>query len=148
MIVIGTTRFSDKTWGENKKWRESNNVDGCVYGVSCKVPENISKIAKIMVIEMNNTCNKVMGVGLVDNVGKRGIYRIYNDHYYNRYVYEGKKRVDREKMGDKVQLMNLERLLFKGKGHMKRGCGITRMALKKLKKNGLDKYLSGLFDEV
>ncbi|SVC87961.1 uncharacterized protein METZ01_LOCUS340815 [marine metagenome] len=148
MIVIGTTRFSDQTWEENKKWRESNKAGGCAYGLPCKIPVNISKRAKILVIEMNNTHNKVMGVGLVNNAGKRGIYRIYSDHYYNRYIYEGEKRVDREKMVEGEKMVELEKLLFKGKGHMKRGRGITRVSLKKLKKGGLDKYLRGLFDKV
>ena len=29
---IGTVRFSNETFQENKKWREENDWDGCIYG--------------------------------------------------------------------------------------------------------------------
>ena len=145
---IGTTRFDNKTWGENETWRKSHNWEGCIYGVPGKLPEDVRKLAIIYVIEMNNERNEIMGIGRVKNNHCRERCRLYSDPNYNRYIYRGKKRVDKGGMLDKECVEILEKLLFKGKAHMKRGQGITRLRAKKVKKDWerISTYIKSLFD--
>ena len=147
MLHIGTTRFNEKTWGENETWRRTHGWEGCIYGVPGTLPEDIRKSAFIYVIEMNNERNEIMGVGRIKN--NRGTHcRLYSDPNYNRYIYRGKKRVDKVDMLDKECVEILEKRLFKGKAHMKRGQGITRLWAKKVKKDWerISKYIKSLFD--
>jgi hypothetical protein len=80
----------------------------------------------LAVIEMNNEANRVEGIGYVIN--KPWVdryYRVYENANYNRYMYLGKKRLDRSEL-DPELLCALEFLLFKGKSHSKRGSGLTK----------------------
>ena len=58
-FYIGTTRFSAKTFDENKKWRTKHNWVGCCYGVNKKVSPTIPPNALIYVLEMNNDTNTI-----------------------------------------------------------------------------------------
>jgi len=83
------------------------------------------------VIEMNNSQNKIQGIGLIINKHHPDkYYRIYNDQDYNRYIYKGKKRLDVSIITDpyyKKVIEVLEQLLFKGERHCKRAQGITEL---------------------
>ena len=66
-FYIGLARFNDATFEENKRWRATNNWKGCIYTprkpISTKIPIN----SLLVVIEMNNQQNKIMGFGLIKN---------------------------------------------------------------------------------
>ena len=140
--MIGTTRFSEQTYQENKRWRESNQYAGCIYGTPRKMAEKIRRGREIYVIEMNNTVNQVMGIGKIKNESQhcRQKYRMYKDDFYNRYTYMGECRVDRKDI-KKEKLLELEKVLFYGKGHMKRGSSITCISHQKVDVD----YIKSLF---
>ena len=126
---LATTRFSNRTWAENKKWRAEHDWGGCIYG--CPIPIahadyrwKIDKNERIFVIEMNNETNQVEGIGCILNHMRYDLdARIYSDFNYNRYIYRSNVRITRDKI--EPVLDTLENILFKGKGHLKRGHGIT-----------------------
>lgn len=125
---IGTVRFTNKTYEENLKWKERKNHKGCIYGLDTKITDNINKGEYIFVIEMNNDKNKIMGIGLIKNITipiERS--RIYEDELYNNYLYKGKKHITREKLMEMKSnmVLFLEKMLFHGYHHFKRGNGCT-----------------------
>ena len=125
---IGTVRFTNKTYEENLKWKERKKHKGCIYGLDTKITDNINKGEYIFVLEMNNDKNKIMGIGLIKNVTiptQRS--RIYEDEIYNKYVYKGKNHITREKLIEMntVMILFLEKMLFTGCHHFKRGNGCT-----------------------
>ncbi len=87
-------------------------------------------------IEMNNEQNQIAGFGMLINKRKMERDRniIYEDRNYNRYVYKGDIRADREWLLSTNQSLieKLEILIFKGKDHIKRGVGFTSIPKKKL----------------
>lgn len=143
-FLIGTIRFNNKTYIENINWKKRKDYIGCAYGLNKKIPVSIKK--PIFVIEMNNTVNKIMGIGKINNIICNKS-RMYHEDRYNKYLYKGKKfisRLDIIKNIDKgeVVLKLLENELFLGYSHFKRGHGlmiynwdrISRIG-KKVKKN-------------
>lgn len=136
LFYITATRFNNETWEQNKRYREKYNFKGCIYGVPKLMPQSILKESKIYVFEMNNSkpC-KIMGLGILYNkirIDKK--YIIYNDMNYNRYTYIGKHRIDREKLNknELEKMEKVENIVFKGKGHIKRGFGISCFSLKQI----------------
>lgn len=124
---FAVTRFDNETWAQNYDYRQSKNIDGCVYGVPSKITENIQVDEWVCVIEMNNETNQVMGIGLIKNylkMEKRN--KIYDEQYYNNYTYVGKQHLNRNEI-QKQTLDHLECMLFYGKGHLKRGKGIQQI---------------------
>ena len=130
MLKLACTRFSSTTWEENCRYRDKYSIKGCIYGtprqMTSKIPENVD----VIVLEMNNTTNKVIGLGLIKKIcrlDKR--YHIYSDGNYNRYVYSGAHRIDRAELNKKEDKMIwvLDELLFKGKRHCKLAQGITEL---------------------
>jgi hypothetical protein len=130
-IDIATTRFSDRTFNENKIWRENNGISGCIYGTPIMMSSKIKEGEATFVIEMNNDRNKIEGIGLVINRHAREHYaNIHSNRNLARYLYSGQYRLDRslvESEYHKKVIWVLEILLFKGSGHSKRSIGITRL---------------------
>jgi len=130
MFYIGTVRFSNETFQENKKWREDNNWDGCVYGSPIPIAKSpywrrVDMGAKIFILEMNNDENKIEGIGCIKNFIRYDLSdKIYEDNNYNRYIYRSSNRMDRKDIKDDV-LIFLENIVFRGKGHLKRSHGIS-----------------------
>lgn len=135
MYEIATTRFNNNTWMENVRWREKNNWNGSIYGTPKQISERFTPNIYIFILEMNNDINKIKGVGLIKNrilINKthdkkhNKYYKIYNEQNYNRYIYKSKYRIDRKEMTleEKKVLRILDKLVFKGKTHLKRGQGI------------------------
>ena len=125
---IGTVRFTNKTYVENIKWKERKNHKGCIYGLDTKITDTINKGEYIFILEMNNDKNKIMGIGLIKNVTiptERS--RIYEDEIYNNYIYKGKNHITREKLMEikSDMVLFLEKILFHGCHHFKRGNGCT-----------------------
>ena len=147
-FIIATTRFNNETFMENKRWRETNLVGGCVYKVPIKIASSITIGIGMYIIEMNNSTNKIEGIGVIRNQLRYDCSQIiYSDRNYNRYTYRGLKRLDRVDIlaadGGEEFLREMESVLFKGKGHMKRGQSITRLPVKKSLPKYV-KFISGL----
>ena len=127
--MMVTTRFSEETYEQNRHYRSKYKEIGCIYGPSRKMSQRISPRAIVYVIEMNNTLNRIEGVGLIRNMlSMDKNYRIYKEGNYNRYIYKGTYRLDRTDIDPHI-LAIFDTLLFKGKSHLKRGLGFTRIPL-------------------
>jgi hypothetical protein len=123
-----TSRFNNKTWEENAKFREKAKQIGCVY---CS-PEQITQKNPVesinFVLEMNNDTNKILGIGMIRNHPHINKYAVYENMNYNRYVYIGKNRIDRGDMTDKEEeiMKFFDIICFTGNKHMKRGNGLKQ----------------------
>ena len=205
--TLACTRFNNKTWQEREQWLATyrpiyeqtyKRPLKCIYG--CPREISHSKFApqqNILVIEMNNDENRIIGIGEIKNQTANEVYRtpsavvsfatahstpasgtvlnpdknhavnrtpslgdgpppaavkfnIFSDRNYARYIYIGnthyatRDELIRNHTPD-AQYINehlttqlphqesvvgyLERLLFKGPRHMKRGTGITNIKI-------------------
>jgi hypothetical protein len=150
MYVVATTRFNQKTWNENERWRENNNFKGCIYNTPKQNNINILPTTIMFILEMNNDANKIQGVGIIKNnivIGKS--FRIYEERNYNRYTYKSDYRIDRSILNKNENdvFSVLDILLFRGSRHMKRGQGITSLPLWIAKNKHIDfiKFFRELF---
>ena len=131
MYGVLLSRFTNETLMENRRWRETHNIP-CIYSNSLAISDNLPLI-DYFVIEMNINTNKIAGIGLIENkLVKRGP-KIYSNPYFNRYIYSGKYFIPIEEIQNVKILEELEKMLFYGKGHLKRG-GLTLFPPKLLKK--------------
>ena len=151
-FYIGTTRFSDFTFQENKQWRIKHKWEGCIYGVNKKISPNIPYMALIYVLEMNNDTNTIEGIGLVRNYINTDynvcIYK--SDLNYNRYIYNSRHHILRKDIKYPKMMNLLEQIVFTGAGHYKRGQGITTIAWKKFNirtVKALKVFFQGLFKQ-
>jgi len=130
---ILTIRFNEETWNENCVYRQNNPTIACIYGSKCELNDKYDK-SLFFVIEMNNTLNRIEGIGMIKN--KSYIYdrkySFYTNDNYNRYMYKGSFRLDRE-----ILLLHNSRLvdvldstLFQGRNHYKRGIGFMKLTEK------------------
>ena len=78
MIKLAVTRFNNTTFNENKKWRESRQYDGSIYGSSVKIKESVSPEVILIVFEMNNTLDIIEGIGIIKNSIIHKKYNIYS----------------------------------------------------------------------
>tara|TARA_Y100000992_G_scaffold124944_1_gene81936 strand:- start:15 stop:545 length:531 start_codon:yes stop_codon:yes gene_type:complete len=126
-----TTRFSEETWKENIKYRIEKNHNGCIYCAPDPINKNIPINSIMFVLEMNNNSNNIMGIGMIKNHSICNKYKVYEKDNYNRYVYIGKKRIDRTEMNEEEEkvMKIFDSLCFKGNKHMKRGQGIKSFPL-------------------
>jgi hypothetical protein len=197
--LLACTRFNNKTWQEYQDWLNTHQQSyeqiyqrplKCIYGSPREIShKKFPPQANILVIEMNNDENKIMGIGEIQNQTASETYKpvaggappppfrkIFSDRNYTRYIYIGNTRyASREELErnhtEDAQYINahlaniitllqtatstspppppsnstvceylrrdhppswgggtlLERMLFKGARHMKRGSGITRV---------------------
>ena len=149
-FFIGTTRFNNDTFAENSNWRRKHNHEGSIYALNKKIPSYIPADTLIYVLEMNNDENKIMGIGLIRN--KRDTQqriRIYHDNpYYNRYIYHSNQRIAAADVEHQKLLKLMEKLIFKGSRHMKRGQGITCIPWKRFKKGKTRKIIRLFFQSM
>ena len=126
MFHIGCTRFNNSTYQENINYRLKNG-ESVIYGSALKIRNIYLPNCLIFVIEMNNDSNKIEGIGLIRNslVNKR--LRLYEHIEYNRYIYNGKYWLNREKLDllDQEITQICDIILFKGKSHLKCRSGIS-----------------------
>lgn len=130
VFTIVTTRFNDMTWEQNQNYRNRFNFKGCIYGVQHAMSPKIFLNSYVFVVEMNNSKNKIEGIGLVKNIPNlERKYIIYDDPNYNRFIYKGKYRLDREELLslDNKIVEILDHICFKEKTHLKRGSGFMRI---------------------
>lgn len=138
MITIASTRFNKKTWDENCAYRERENINGCIYCAPIQLSPKIPINSLVFVIEMNNTSNKIEGIGLIRNSPNSNFTRkdrFYEDSNYNAFIYKGGYRISRTELKryNKTIVKALDHILFKGKTHLKRGSGIKTIPEKLLK---------------
>ena len=137
MITIASTRFNNDTWNENMDYRRTNELQGCIYGTPNPMSELIPLNTNVIICEMNNSCDKIMGLGLIKNyLYTNKQHKIYSKGNYNRFTYLSEYRIDREDVleDEKKIIEDLEKIVFKGKDHIKRGFGITSIPQKKMSK--------------
>jgi predicted transcriptional regulator len=175
--ILACTRFNNKTWQEYQQWKNTYQQSyeqiyqrplKCIYGCPREISDKkFPPQAKILVVEMNNDENKIMGIGEIINQTASEAYRsnnnkpqttaaarvkfnIFSDRNYTRYIYIGntyyasREELERNQTEDaqyinkqlksampqttqEIQIQSIERLLFKGSGHMKRGSGISKI---------------------
>ena len=145
-----TSRFTNSTLMENRRFKEKNNI-GCIYCCPDPITKKIPTDAVVFVLEMNNELNKIEGIGMIRNHPIVNKYSVYSDGNYNRYVFKGKYHISRKSMNDdEEQLMQaFDILCFKGNTHMKRGQGLKSFPLELLYncRNMLDivKFICNMF---
>jgi len=134
-----TTRFTTETYSENKRYCENNSIK-CIYNGSLPISDKLP-YQDYYILEMNNTTNKIMGIGQISKKLQPTV-QIYTYRYYNRYTYKGIKYAslenenienlnitDEEKTKIKILIKEIEKKIFYGKGHIKRGSSITSFPL-------------------
>ena len=127
-----TTRFNHDTWVENELFRSRHDDIQCVYGSPQQITSKVNPRIPICVVEMNNSNNQILGIGLIRNEPTpRYEYMPYSCGNYNRFVYIGNHRLNREDLPPEL-IDILEHILFKEKTHMKRGAGFTTVPNKLL----------------
>jgi len=134
MIHIVSTRFNNETWEENLNYRIKHNVK-CIYGTPLEFTQHICIDANVFVLEMNNSKNKIEGIGLIKNrpcFDK--YYKIYQEGNYNRYIYKSNYHLSREQLLNinEILVRVFDFILFKQKTHLKRGSGFTTIPEKLL----------------
>ena len=139
-------------------------MDECVYGSPIPMKHAVREGAWMIVLEMQNDANKIVGIGLVKNSPNLPIVPIvpiphssgskcggalkpsvYNCGNYNRFIYQGAYRIDLLSNDDddikltqeeQLVIKMLELALFYGANHSKRGKGICE----------LPKHVASLYD--
>jgi hypothetical protein len=148
-----TTRFSEKTWNENMEYKRKHNLpqSSCIYGSPQTVSREIPDNALVIVLEMNNDTNQIMGIGLVRNHAYIKQHRIYSNDNYNRYSYLGKYHIDRSNITEEEETIMkvFDILCFTGSRHMKRLQGMKMFPVDMLyntsKVLDLHKYIREMF---
>ena len=113
-VILACTRFNNKTWHEYQDWKSANQQTyeqiykrplKCIYGAPREISHKIiPPEAQILVIEMNNDENRIMGIGQIQNKTASEAYRsknqssvattnvkfnLFSDRNYTRYIYIG-----------------------------------------------------------
>jgi len=131
---IVTTRFNRETMLENAAFREKNPRIGCIYCCPIPITEKIIPDTVLFVLEMNNSTNRIEGIGLIKNRPICNKYKVYVNISYNQCVYMGTIRISRTEMTEEEEEMMkvFDILCFKGASNMKRGQGITAFPIEVL----------------
>ena len=131
-FAVCVTRYNTATWTERTAWLDANPDYACIYKSPVPIRTDIPYETPLFVLEMNNDTNQIMGVGhIINEIRGDRSYRVYADQNYNRYTYLGRRRLDRAViMRSRINariIETLERMLFYGGRHCKRGQGIDLM---------------------
>ena len=135
MFTIVTGRYNNETWDATVQYRTKKKF-ACIYAPPYKLVDAIDANSAVFVIEMNNSKNEIMGIGLIKNkLVTDKVYKVQADSNCNRYIYIGEYHISREILDDYNPLLVyvLDEILFKGYTHSKRGSGLTRIPEKILK---------------
>lgn len=154
MNPVCITRFSNTTYDERNRWCTKHNFKGSIYGSPNMINSTILPDQKILVLEMNNSINKIVGIGIIYNklnlTNRR--CKIYSDNNYNRYIYKSDKYIDISSLDeiDSKIIEQLELLLFKGKRNYKRGQGIQRIPLyiRQLKSINIEHFINTIVNKL
>jgi hypothetical protein len=90
-------------------------------------------------IEMNNDINKIIGIGIIKKeLAPKA--KVYANPYFNRDIYKGDQYIPIELVKKEI-VDELEKVLFYGRNHLKRG-GITLFPPSKMKKEYIKEFKS------
>lgn len=135
MYSVVTTRFNNDTLDANYSYRLRRGLK-CLYCCPIELSPKILYDMPVFVIEMNNSINKIEGIGLIKNKSETSkYYKVHQDGNTNRYIYIGNYFLDGKTIQeyDSHLVYILEEILFKGYTHSKRGQGLTLIPEKVLK---------------
>ena len=135
MLTIITTRFTNESLQERINYIQKHHITGCIYGSPKEITYRILPESLLFVIEMNNSTNQIMGIGLIRNRPTFDkYYKIYANGNYNRYIYKSEYHLDREilKRYNSKLVDVLDYILFKERTHLKRGTGFVTVPIKLL----------------
>jgi len=135
MFTIVTGRYNNETWEASVLYRERKKF-ACIYAPPYKLAESIDINSPVFVVEMNNSLNQIMGIGLIKNkLITDKVYKVQEDSNCNRYIYIGEYHISRELLNNynPFLIYVLDDILFKGYTHSKRGLGLTKIPEKVLK---------------
>jgi hypothetical protein len=126
MPWILTSRFSNETMAENRAYAAKMKVK-CIYSSPRPITEVVPTNAIMFMIEMNNSTNLVVAIGMVRNVGRCNAHVIYTNKQYNVFTYVGHTLILREEMIEpELTIMRaLDILCMSGAYHQKRLIGIS-----------------------
>jgi hypothetical protein len=128
---VVTTRFNTETLSQNIAYRKTYNVQ-CIYCEQVPMPMYILLNNFVFVIEMNNSTNEIAGIGMVRNTPADVSIKEMYGNPSSVYMYKGILHLNRETMlrmnAHFVDIM--DKILFTGKTHSKRGCGFTSIPVK------------------
>ena len=157
---IYTTRFTSETYEENRAYKQNmlDGFKGSLYSTTLSFPVNASMSKYFFVLDMNNTTNKLMGVGFMKNLlAKDQNIRVHKRQGFNLNIYKSDFYISLDSVDsvDSVEkggrslwktflAKEFESYLFYGKSNMKRGGAFTRFPLKKMEYKHL-KFLLMLF---
>ena len=89
-----TTRFTNETYEELQRFKENNDLIGkSIFNIPIKLRfTNVSYEYPMIVLEMNNSENELMGMGFIINktYGMNNSYDIHKNSNYNRYTYKSR----------------------------------------------------------
>ena len=68
MLRVCITRFDNTTFNERELWKQTHNFTGTIYSVPTPIKKQILQNEELIVLEMNNTINKIVGIGLINNI--------------------------------------------------------------------------------
>jgi len=155
MFHIASTRFNNDTLSQNMAYRQKTG-EISIYGTGFQINVKYSIGCVLFVFEMNNDENRIEGIGVITNntvFDKR--HKIYNDSNYNRFIYRGNYWLSRQQIleNDPEIVEIFDKMLFKGKSHLKRQSGITvvteKLALKwKYDLDILKRQIKNLFNNT
>jgi len=129
MYTIVTGRFNNETRDANYAYREKHKF-GCLYSCPSELSPKILYDTPVFVIEMNNSTNEIEGIGLIKNKPEtKKYYKVHSDGNTNRFTFIGDYFINRETIENYNALLVyiLEKILFTGKTHSKRGSGLSLM---------------------
>jgi hypothetical protein len=127
MYTVVTGRFNNETINANYSYRRKKNLS-CIYCVPMELSSKIYYDSPVFVIEMNNSSNKIEGIGLIKNKPSNNrYYKVHDDGNTNRFIYIGDYFINREQIicYNHFIVEILDEILFKGKTHSKRGSGLS-----------------------
>lgn len=134
MFTVVTGRYNNETWEASLQYRIKKKF-ACIYAPPSRLSPSIDLNSPVFVIEMNNSTNEIIGIGLIKNkIVTDKVYKVQQDSNCNRYIYIGDYYVTRDIL-DKYNtflVYVLEEILFKGYTHSKRGTGLTKIPEKVL----------------
>lgn len=124
--TLMTSRFTDETLSQNRAYCIRARVK-CIYCSPSRISSSVREDTAMFILELNNSKNRVEGIGLVKNRARYGV-SVYSNGNYNRYSYLGHYRIARADMTpEEEEIMKFfDVICFHGIYHMKRGSGITR----------------------
>ena len=137
------TRFDNETEQQNREWREKNSLEhGCVYCAVGPLPASIKQTPNIFVIEINIKTNNIIGIGLIKNRLCLKPHKVYKESRYNYFTYKSNYRISSRYFPELFtpkeleHMSRLEKYLFKGYSHLKRGAGYSKLPEKIIYKAG------------